>query len=291
MKNDFIFALEKAKGIGITTINKILNVSSNFNELLENEEEILKINKINKTVFNEIYSMKNSEDFEKYKEAINKMDIDLINISEEKFPDKLKCIEKLPFSLHLRGDNELLKNKSVAIVGSRKSSEYGNEAAYKIAKILSERGYTVISGMAEGIDTSAHLGALAGKGSTIAVVGSGLDYVYPKKNVKLYMDIVKKGLVISEFFLGVKPVSYNFPRRNRIISGLADFLIVIEATKKSGSMLTVNYALKQGKDVFAVPGEIFSKTSEGTNLLIRDGAYPLISLEDLCEYLDNLKNY
>ena len=130
MNNDFIFALEKTKGIGITTINKILNVSSDFNEFFKNEEEILKINKINKTVFN----------------------------------------EKLPFSLHLRGDNELLKNKSVAIVGSRKSQEYGNEVAFKIAKFLSNKGYTVVSGMAEGIDTSAHLGVLEGKSSTIAVV-------------------------------------------------------------------------------------------------------------------------
>jgi len=192
--------------------------------------------------------------------------------------------------LHLKGKPNLFKNKIVGIVGSRKSTAYGNEVAYKVAKILSNQGYTVISGLAKGIDTYAHKGALEGNGSTIAVIGSGIDYIYPKENTKLFLDITKKGLIISEFYLGTKPINYNFPRRNRIISGLCDFLIVIEATHKSGSLITVNHAIKQGKDVLAVPGEIFSKTSEGTNMLIRDGAYPLISINDLYEYLENKGN-
>ena len=290
MDNKFIFALENIDGIGFATITKILKIANNFDDFLSNKEEILKIKRVSLALFNKICLQKDSKYFEKYDKSIKKLEIDLINTSDKIFPDKLKEISEIPYSLHLRGDNQLVENKIVAIVGSRKSTKYGNEVAYKMAKLLSNRGYTVISGMASGIDTYAHIGALEGKGSTIAVVGSGLDYIYPKKNTKLFFDIVNNGLVISEFFLGVKPVSYNFPRRNRIISGLADFIIVVEATKKSGSMLTVNYALKQGKDVFAVPGEIFSKTSEGTNLLIMDGAYPLISTKDLSEYLDNLEN-
>ncbi|MEA1975469.1 MAG: DNA-processing protein DprA [Bacillota bacterium] len=288
MDNKFIFALENISGIGFATITKILKIANNFDDFLNKKEEILKIKRVSLALFDKIYLQKNSKYFEKYNMSIKKMEIDLINTSDNIFPNKLKEISEVPYSLHLRGDNQLLKNKIVGIVGSRKSTKYGNEVAYKMAKLLSNRGYTVISGMASGIDTYAHVGALEGEGSTIAVIGSGLDYIYPKKNTKLFFDIVNNGLVISEFFLGVKPTSYNFPRRNRIISGMADFIIVVEASFKSGSLITVNYAISQGKDVLVVPGEIFSETSEGTNLLIRDGAYPLISLDDLSEYLDNL---
>jgi DNA processing protein len=290
MDNKFIFTLENTDGVGFATITKILKNAQDFDEFFKKKNEILKIKKVSINTFNKIYSLKNSECFENYRKKIMNLDIELINGSSKKFPEKLKTISEVPYSLHLSGNSNLMENKIVGIVGSRKSTKYGNEVAYKIAKYLSKQGYTIVSGLADGIDTYAHRGALEGGSSTIAVIGSGLDYIYPKKNTKLFFDIVNNGLVVSEFFLGTKPLSYNFPRRNRIISGLADFVIVVEASLKSGSLITVNYAIKQGKDVLAVPGEIFSETSEGTNLLIRDGAYPLISFKDLSEYLDNLTN-
>lgn len=287
MENHFIYSLEKTKGIGFVTIKRILEISKNFDEFLVKKEKILNIPKMNLNKFEKICKNKNSDFFKKYIKTLNKMSISLVNYKEEDFPNKLDDIPSSPYSLHFKGSKKILDNKIVGIVGSRNSTSYGNKAAFKIAKFLSKKGYTVISGLADGIDTYAHKGALEGKGSTIAVIGSGLDCIYPKKNTKLFLEIEKKGLIISEFYLGTKPYSYNFPRRNRIISGLSDFLIVIEATLQSGSLITVNHAIEQGKDVWALPGEIFSKSSIGTNMLIRDGAYPLISTSDLSEYLEN----
>jgi len=290
MENDLIYRLEKTKGLGFTTITRILRVATNYDDFIRFKNDILEIPKMTAAKYNLVLQGEKSENFEKYKKITKKLNIKLINSGSKDYPIQLKNIPEVPYSLHLKGKAKLFENKIVGIVGSRKSSAYGNAVAYKVAKILSNNGYTVISGLAKGIDTYAHKGALEGNGSTIAVIGSGLDYIYPKENTKLFLDISKKGLIISEFYLGTKPLSYNFPRRNRIISGLCDFLIVVEATHKSGSLITVNHAIKQGKDVLAVPGEIFSKTSEGTNMLIRDGAYPLISLNDLYEYLENKGN-
>jgi len=290
MENSFIYGLETTKGLGFTTISRILNVAKTYDEFIAFKNDILKIPQMTTLKYQRVLRQKESEDFEKYKNITKKLKVELINSESKNYPTQLKNIPEMPYSLHLKGKPNLFKNKIVGIVGSRKSTAYGNEVAYKVAKILSNQGYTVISGLAKGIDAYAHKGALEGKGSTIAVIGSGLDCIYPKENTKLFLDISKEGLIISEFYLGTKPLSYNFPRRNRIISGLCDFLIVIEATHKSGSLITVNHAIKQGKDVLAVPGEIFSKTSEGTNMLIRDGAYPLISTNDLYEYLENNEN-
>jgi len=290
MGNSFIYGLEETKGLGFTTISRILEIANTYEEFISCKSELLKIPRMTESKYQKVLYKKESEDFEKYKKITKKLKVELINNQSKNYPTQLKNIPEMPYSLHLKGRSDLFKNKIVAIVGSRKSSAYGNEVAYKVGKILSNHGYTVISGLAKGIDTYAHKGALEGNGSTIAVIGSGIDYIYPKENTKLFLDITKKGLIISEFYLGTKPINYNFPRRNRIISGLCDFLIVIEATHKSGSLITVNHAIKQGKDVLAVPGEIFSKTSEGTNMLIRDGAYPLISINDLYEYLENKGN-
>lgn len=290
MENSFIYGLEKTKGLGFATISRILKVANDYDDFIAFKSDILEISQMTITKYNLVLQQKESENFEKYKKITKKLAVELINSESKHYPRQLKNIPEMPYSLHLKGKQNLFENKIVGIVGSRKSSAYGNEVAYKVGKILSNKGYTVISGLAKGIDAYAHKGALEGEGSTIAVIGSGLDYIYPKENTKLFLDVSKKGLIISEFYLGTKPLSYNFPRRNRIISGLCDFLIVIEATHKSGSLITVNHAIKQGKDVLAVPGEIFSKTSEGTNMLIRDGAYPLISLDDLYEYLENKEN-
>ena len=290
MDNDFIYALEKTKGLGFATISRILKEATNFEEFITFKAQILSIPKMTEEKYQSALGKEKSGNFEKYQRVVGKLKIRLVNTFSKEYPEKLINIPESPYSLHLKGDSSLFENKMVGIVGSRKSTAYGNKVAYKIGKILSNHGYTVVSGLAKGIDAYAHKGALEGKGSTIAVIGSGIDYIYPKENTKLFLDVTKKGMVISEFYLGTKPVSYNFPRRNRIISGLCDFLIVVEATHKSGSLITVNHAMNQGKDVLAVPGEIFSKTSEGTNMLIRDGAYPLVSIKDLYEYLENNGN-
>lgn len=171
---------------------------------------------------------------------------------------------------------------SIAIVGARDASDYGRRISKKLSSDLSKRGVTIISGLAKGIDSCAHEGAYDKIGKTIAVLGCGIDIIYPKENEELYKNIIRSGgLIISEFPLGTKPEKDNFPKRNRLISGLSNGVVVVEAKAKSGALITVDCALEQGKNVFAVPGNIGSIYSEGTNNLIKDGAIPVTSYEDI----------
>lgn len=210
------------------------------------------------------------------------MKVEEITINSQEYPQKLKEIYDPPKRLYVLGNKGLLKKKGIAIVGSRKSTLYGQKMAYNISKELSENGIIVISGLALGIDTCAHIGGLDGK--TIAVLGSGIDNIYPKANIELARKIIKKGgCIISEYPLGTKPKRLNFPQRNRIISGLAEGIVVVEANNKSGALITVDYALEQGKEVFAVPGDVIRKQSEGTNKLIQDGATLVTSAKDILE--------
>lgn len=173
----------------------------------------------------------------------------------------------------------------LAIVGSRKSTAYGRWAAYKFSKELVEWGITIVSGMALGIDSEGHKGALDGNGNTIAVLGCGIDKCYPLSNFELMNSIIANGTLISEYYPGIEPLKHHFPLRNRIISGLSDGIIVIEAADKSGSLITVEHGLEQGKEIFALPGNINNINSSGTNKLIKDGAKMLLTVEDIVEDL------
>ncbi len=213
------------------------------------------------------------------------MNYRVIRIEDEEYPEKLRRITNPPEQLYCVGDVELLNNDSIAIIGCRNASPYG----YKIAKIfadgISKKGVTIISGLARGIDSEAHKYSVNNVGKTIAVLGCGLDIIYPKENEELYKEIISNGgLIITEFDFGTKPLKENFPQRNRIVSGLSDGVIVIEAKRKSGTMITVDYALEQGKDVYAVPGNIDSINSTGTNELIKQGATPITSFKEVFKY-------
>ena len=209
-----------------------------------------------------------------------------INRDSKWYPEKLKNIEDSPKELYCLGNLELLNKKSMAVIGSRNYSEYGKQVAFDFAYSLAKEGICIVSGLAKGIDGFAHSACLKAKGKTIAVLGSGLDVIYPKENEKLYYDILNNGgLIISEYPLGSKPEKWHFPARNRIISGLSDGILVIEARKNSGTNITVDFALDQGKDVFVVPGNIYSKTSDGTNFLMKEGAIPVTSAQDILDYL------
>ena len=176
----------------------------------------------------------------------------------------------------------MLNQKSIAIIGCRECTRYGAENAYKFGYELAKENICVISGFAKGIDTYSHKGAVSAKGKTIAVLGCGLDIIYPPENIELYKQIlIKGGAIISEYPLGSKPEKYHFPERNRIISGLSNGVLVIEAKKKSGTMITVNFALEQGREVYAVPGNISSDNSYGTNELIKEGAIPVTHVNDI----------
>ena len=213
---------------------------------------------------------------------LDKNKIKTIKLGDEKYPENLKHIYSKPQVLYVLGNENLLNENSIAIIGCRNCSKYGAQNAYKFGYELAQKEFCIVSGFARGIDTYAHLGAVRAKGKTIAVLGCGLDVVYPPENEKLYAEILKnKGAIISEYPLGTKPEKHHFPTRNRIISGLSNGVLVIEAKKRSGSMITVEHALDQGKTIYAVPGNITSDNSYGTNELIKEGAIPFTRIEDL----------
>ena len=206
--------------------------------------------------------------------------------SEQNYPKVLLQYEKVPKTLYYRGRLPEAGCPTVAIVGARACSNYGRLYARKWAKELSQAGVQIISGMARGIDTYAQLGALEGGTPTFAVLGCGVDYCYPEENIELYRDIIRSGGgILSEYKEGEKPLAWHFPQRNRIISGLADLVVVIEAKPKSGSLITVEWALEQGKDVMAMPGPIGEPLNEGCNQLIRAGAGIVTCVEDILELL------
>lgn len=250
------------------------------------DKEILKVEKMDEELLENMKKAKDEELLKKYEEYILKNDIKMINILDKNYPSKLKSIYAPPITLFAKGDISLLDLKSIAIVGSREPSKYGTCVAKKFSSELSKNGIIVISGLARGVDTFAHLGALSTEGKTIAVLGSGIDVVYPKENAKYYKEISEKGLIISEYIVGTSPKSENFPQRNRIISGLSDGVLVVEAKKNSGTMITTDFALEQGKELYVIPGNITSSTSVGTNNLIKEGAKLVTDVYEILEDLN-----
>lgn len=205
---------------------------------------------------------------------------------EADYPELLRQTACPPPVLYICGSTPLLNRPSVALVGSRAATSYGRRAAFSLAGDLAGRGVTVVSGLAAGIDGEAHAGCLAAHGTTVAVLGCGLDVVYPRSNWKLYEKIAEHGVLITEYPLGTKPEGFRFPARNRIIAGLSHAVVVVEAARKSGSLITVQYALEEGREVFAVPGQIDSVKSRGTHWLLQQGASLIVSAEDIIDHLN-----
>ena len=216
---------------------------------------------------------------------INDQKIEIIPFDSPEYPELLKEIPDYPVVLYVKGQWKEEYRLAVAMVGSREASVYGMTTADKIARQLSEWGVTIISGMARGIDTAAHRGALAVKGTTVAVVGNGLSQIYPPENKNLFQSICENGAVISEFPIETPPRAFHFPRRNRIISGLSLGVVVVEASQKSGALITSRFALEQGREVFAIPGKIDNPNAQGVNRLIQQGAKLVSSIEDIIEEL------
>lgn len=214
---------------------------------------------------------------------IEKEKVKVITLSDDLYPVNLKRIYDPPPFLYIKGEVREEDNRAIAIVGSRKATTYGRLMAERLSKDLASQGITVVSGMARGIDTFSHQGALSAGGRTIAVFGCGIDIVYPSENRNLRDRIVEHGAVITEFPFSTPPEGVNFPSRNRIISGLSLGVVIIEATSDSGSLITASTALDQGRDVFAVPGNITSKLSQGTNNLIKKGAKLVETVDDILE--------
>ncbi len=219
--------------------------------------------------------------------------IGFVSLEQPDFPEKLSYIPNPPYAIYYIGKLPQKQQKTVAIVGARGRSAYGSEMAKRLATALSDHGVQVISGLAKGIDADAHKGALEGVTDTFAVLGSGVDVCYPNGNRYLYNQIIERGGIISEYSPGRQPSPGQFPARNRIISGLSDCVVVIEAKEKSGSLITADFAMEQGRDVYALPGRITDSLSKGCNNLIKQGAGIIQSVEDFLADLDILteKNY
>lgn len=209
----------------------------------------------------------------------------VIEKKDPAYPDLLRQIPDPPQQLYCIGNVQLLKMPAAALVGSRKCSEYGKQVAMNLGKNLAAAGAVTVSGMAKGIDSFGHLGALKAGGKTIAVLGCGVDVCYPAENRKLYEQILSEGLIVSEYEPGTGPMPYMFPQRNRIIAGLSRVVTVVEAGRDSGALITAGLAEDFGREVYAVPGNITSMWSLGTNKLISDGAMPVVVLDDVVRAL------
>lgn len=231
-----------------------------------------------------ITASKKKFDINRMKEYLHKNSIQFITVDDDLYPERLKNISDKPYCLYVKGKLPA-GGAAAAIVGARACSSGGKQLAHRLGERLAQMGADVISGMARGIDACGHRGALDGGGATYAVLGCGADICYPRENIELYENIVSQGGIISEFAPGTRPESFRFPQRNRIISGLSDTVIVVEAREKSGSLITAEYALSQGRDVLAVPGRVTDELSSGCNRLISDGAQLIADIDEIGELM------
>ena len=278
--------LIRADSVGPTTFGKLLKYFGSADRALgASVSELTKVDGIGFKSAEQIAATRDKFDAVREVERAEKLGVWIINLADERYPALLKRIYDPPPVLYIKGSLSSADNLSIAIVGSRRCSLYGQEQASRFAHLLSSAGFTICSGMARGIDTFAHQGALASGGRTIAVQGCGLGNVFPPENKKLFELIAESGACISELPLGYEPLSENFPPRNRIIAGLSLGTIVIEAGLKSGALITAEAALENGREVMAVPGKIDSPLSRGSNRLLKQGAKLVESVEDVAEAL------
>ena len=247
--------ISKIEMLGSIKVQRLLEKFKHPREIWKcKKEDLIKVEGIGEKIAEEILNDKYRKGLEYEVRKMERENVELISIQDKNYPQNLKQIYDRPISLYVKGNKKLLNEFSLAIIGCRENSNYGKEVAEAVSKGLAKQKIITISGLARGIDSICHRETLNAKGKTIAVIGSGLDIIYPYENINLASEIVKKGgLILSEYPLGTKPVKMNFPARNRIISALSSGVIVIEAKKKSGTMTTVDFALEQGKTVFAIP--------------------------------------
>ena len=241
--------------------------------------------KLKKDDVDKIIKSREKFDSEKFFESLNNNGMKFVCVDEPDYPTRLTPYTHKPFFLYYKGKLPDMDRPIVSIVGARACSGYGRNMAKMLGEKLSDYGVQIVSGMARGIDTFAQLGALNGESATFGVLGCGVDICYPTENIELYENILKKGGIISEYLPGTKPNSWHFPQRNRIISGISDIVVVVEAKEKSGSLITVEWALEQGKNIMAVPGRVGDKLSSGCNRLIKTGAGIVTSEKDILEEL------
>lgn len=280
-------ALKAVPGMGDRLYKRLIDrLGSPEAVLAANQTDLLSTEGMGPQVATAIRAGIRTEAIDLELEAIEKDKISLCTIKDPDYPERLWQVEDAPPYLYIRGRFSLKDKMAIAIVGSRNCSEYGRSVAYNFGKELAERGFTVVSGMARGIDAAAHEGALLGGGRTIGVLGCGIDVPYPSDHTTLKERVSRQGVLLSEFPMGTEPHPGNFPKRNRVISGLSLGVIVVEAARRSGALITANCALDQGREVFAVPGSIKAEGSRGTHWLIKQGAKLVERIEDIMEEIE-----
>jgi len=277
-------ALSLTPGVGSILIKRLLDRFKTPEAVFRAPvKELLSIEGLGEKVAKEIRKGLLDKAVEKELNFLKELGGTILTIKEDAYPKRLKDIYDPPALLYVRGALKKEDELAVAIVGSRKTSPYGRWITERVSQELARRGVTVVSGMARGIDSAGHKGAISGGGRTIAVLGCGVDVVYPSENRNLFHQIIDRGAILSEFPMGSPPEGGHFPRRNRIISGLSIGVVVVQASAESGSLITASYALEQGREVFAVPGNVGAEGSRGTNRLIKEGAKLVETSEDILE--------
>lgn len=285
----YLIWLTSIKNIGSVRVKRLIEHFGSAKGVWEaGVEELARVKGISRELSHSIINSKNEEKIDYHIKNLEKLGIYTVDISSPLYPAFLKEIYNPPFLLYAKGNINILKARCIAVVGSRNASYYGRKVAFRLAGQLAKRGIAIVSGFARGIDSYAHKGALAVGGDTIAVLGNGLDVIYPRENYSLMKEMNENGLLLSEYTPGTSPLRANFPARNRLISGLAYGVIVVEASERSGALITADFALEQNREVFAVPGNINSPTSIGTNRLIKQGAKIVNCIEDILEELPDL---
>jgi DNA processing protein len=284
-------ALNMIRGIGPRTANQLLDRFGSPAQVFAASRGALEASGVKPETVRELHDSEILERAGAEIERLEQLGATVITLEDEDYPPLLREIYDPPIALYVRGDlKRACERPCLAVVGSRRCSTYGINAAASLARDLAAQGLTIVSGMARGIDAAAHRGALEAAGLTVAVVGTGLETTYPKEHKKLEGEIAASGAVISEFPLGTPPLPQNFPYRNRVLSGLCFGVLIVEAAEHSGSLITARLAYEQGREVFAVPGNITSQTSFGPNYLIKDGAKLVQHWRDVIEELPrNLK--
>ncbi|MBI3328249.1 MAG: DNA-protecting protein DprA [Nitrospinae bacterium] len=279
-------ALHLVPGVGRITFKKLVDYFGHPREVLRATlGQLTRVSGIGPKIAQEIVRFQTATEVEHELRAVERYGCHVVTQADAGYPALLKAIDDPPPVLYVKGGLGDPTVPTVAVVGSRRPATYGKVVAEQLARELSERGITVVSGLARGIDSTAHLGALKGGGETIAVLGCGLAHMYPLENRALAERISRQGAVVSEFPMATKPERLNFPLRNRIISGLSLGTVVVEAGERSGALITAQWALEQGREVLAVPGNVTAPTSRGTNRLIKMGAKLVESVEDILEEL------
>lgn len=274
------------QGVGLKTVQVLRDVFGTAERALQaTPNELAKVDRLSPTMREVLTHKPVLYPIERELALISEYGCQVLTLYDDTYPKPLKEIDTPPLVLYVKGELIPEDVLSISLVGSRNAKDYGRKVSYRLSYQLAQRGLTVVSGFAKGIDTSAHRGALEAGGRTVAVMGNGLSFIYPATNRALVEKIEASGALISEFPIGVKPKPRNFPRRNRIISGLTLGTVVVEASNRSGALITARLAGEQGREVFAVPGEIFSELSTGTHKLINDGAKLINTVDDLLNEL------